>query len=222
MKQIISSLLFLIISMFFSAFAQLGVSPPEPSTFEITESAGYDADAAKEILDKVCKEYESFKSMSARFVLKVEKDNFLKSDTIVGTVEGDKYRISTKFQEIASDGETVWYYHKERKKIKKTNTSPAEVNTVFPHKMLRLYEKEYDCFLNGEASFGGRIIQKLEFLPRDFHQQVTKINVYVDKESSQLLRVSRFDKDGTTYTLDFRNVLYNIKVDPKIFILEMS
>ncbi len=219
MKQLLVSIL--LIAFLVPQFAQPAIEGEE-TPFTLTESSLSSADEAKRILDSVCEEYESFKSMKAKFVLNIKKNSFSTSDTIVGTVEGDKYRISMKHQEIASDGETVWYYHKEKKKVKKSTTNPAEVNTVFPHKMLRLYEKEYDFFLNGEASFNGQIIQKLEFLPRDFDQQIIRINVFVDKESNQLLRVCRYDKDGTTYTLDFRNVLYNIKVDPKIFILEMS
>ena len=53
-------------------------------------------------------------------------------------------------------------------------------------------------------------------------EKFSKINVYINKETAQIVRVSRFGKDGTLYILDLKNVLYNIKLDPALFRLEMS
>ena len=88
--------------------------------------------------------------------------------------------------------------------------------------MLRLYEKEYDYTYLGEAKVGDRTIQKLEFLPKNSYQQIKKIHIYVIKESSQILRVTRYEGKGTRFSLDFRNLLYNVKVDQRVFRLDMS
>jgi len=221
MKQL--SILLLIFFAFLTHFAQTGPETEPIPIDSVMPNSKFDAvGEAKEILDKVCSQYESHESMKVDFILSTEKGNNRKSDTIVGTVQGEKYRISMKEQEIACDGKTVYYYYKESKTLKKSKKIPAEINAVYPQRMLRSFEKEFDCYFNGEASFNGQIIQRLEFIPRAFDQKIMKINVFIDRRSSQILRVSRTDKDGTQYTFDFRNVLFDIKVSPKTFVIEIS
>jgi len=219
------SIIFVIFLTFFTHFAQKGLDFEPSPVDSVIPSTKFDAvGEAKEILNKVCAQYESFKSMKVDYIINTERGSIRKSDTIIGTVQGDKYRISTKDEEIACDGKITYFYHKIQKKLTKKKAKPeAEVfYAVYPQKMLRSYEQEFDCYFNGEASFNGQIIQRLEFIPRAFDQNIMKINVFIDRRSSQILRVSRTDKDGTQYTLDFRNVLFDIKVNPKTFVIEIS
>lgn len=221
MKQL--SIVLVIFFAFFTHFAQKGIDIEPSPVDSVIPSTKYDAvEEAKQILDKVCNQYESFKSMKVDFILSTEKGGNRKSDTIIGTVQGEKYRISMKEEEVACDGKTVYYYNKERRKLTKSKEIPAEINAVYPQKMLRSFEKEFDCYFNGEASFNGQIIQRLEFIPRAFDQNIIKINVFIDRQTSQILRVSRTDKDGTHYTFDFRNVEIDLEVNPKLFVIEIS
>lgn len=215
----------MILFVCFTQFAQKGMDFEPSPVDSVIPNTKYDAiGEAKQILDKVCSQYESYQSMKVDFIVTTERRNTRNSDTIVGTVKGDKYRISMKDLEVAFDGKQVYYYDKIEKELqKKSKKIPGEeLHAVYPQKMLRSFEKEFDCYFNGEASFNGQIIQRLEFIPRAFDQPIVKINVFIDRQTSRILRVSRTDKDGTHYTFDYRNVKFNLDVNPKLFIIEIS
>ncbi len=221
MKQL--SIVLIVFCTFFTQFAQKGLDLEPSPVDSVIPNTRFDAvGEAKQILNKVCSQYESYESMKVDFIVNTEKGNTKNSDTIVGTVQGKKYRLSMKEREIACDGKTVYYYNKEKKELTKSKKIPVEIHAVYPQKMLRSFENEFDCYFNGEASFNGQIIQRLEFIPRAFDQNIIKINVFIDRQSSQILRVSRMDKDGTQYTIDFRNVQFDLEVNPKLFVIEIS
>lgn len=194
------------------AFAQVSTQP------DTEENVG----KAKEIIDRTCSEYDSYKTIQVDFVLMVKHPNYESKDVIKGYAEGDKYRLSSKEQNIICNGKSVWFHLKENNKVMQTLPNPKEVNIIFPAQMLRIYERNYFYSLGGEFEMNGVTLQKLEFLPKSSLEKFSKINVYVDKKTSQIVRISRFGKEGALYILDLKNVLYNIKLDPALFKLEMS
>ncbi len=209
--------------LFIVTFCIMGFSQDASSdAIASTTTTDVYKDKAKKIIDKVCAEYESFKSMKVNFHLITNRNGYETVDTIAGVVQGEKYRLSTRNQEIACDGTSVWHYQKDKKELTKSVPNPNDPNLVFPHKMLRLYERDYTPTYLGEAKVGDRTIQKLEFIPKNQYQQIKKIHIYVIKESSQILRVTRYEGKGSRFSLDFRNVLYNVKVDQRVFRLDMS
>src|SRR5437763_1497694 len=72
-----------------------------------------DADA-KKILDGVSAKFKGFKTVTAKFNLKIENASGKVEGSKAGTVslKGSKYRISVTGQEIFFDGNTIWTYDK--------------------------------------------------------------------------------------------------------------
>ncbi len=72
-----------------------------------------DADA-KKILDGVSAKFKSFKTVTAKFNLKIENSagKVQGSKSGVVNLKGTKYRINITGQEIYSDGNTTWTYDK--------------------------------------------------------------------------------------------------------------
>lgn len=205
--------LLLFIGLFCSgASAQLFAAP------EAAESR----EEAQAIIDQTCKSYDSFSSIQIDFVMTVRSMGIESVETIKGMAQGNKYRLEGKDQNIICDGKTVWFHLKAENKILQSSPNDNEVNIIFPAKMLRIYEKNYDFKYSGEFKLGENVLQKLEFFPKSDLEKFSKINVYIDKKTSQIVRVSRFGKDGTLYLLDLKNVIQNKKLDPAIFKLEMS
>lgn len=194
------------------AFGQISTEPANSNKVQ----------QAKEIIDKTCAEYDSYKTIQVDFVLSVKHPNYESRETIKGYAEGKKYRLASKQQNIICNGKSVWFHLLENNKVMQSTPNPDEVNIIFPAQMLRIYERNYNYNLGGEFQVRDKTLQKLEFLPKSSLEKFSKINVYVDKKTSQVVRVSRFGKDGALYILDLQNVLYNIKLDPTLFKLEMS
>ena len=94
-----------------------------------------DADA-KKILDAVSTKFKSYKSVSAKFVLKIENASGKSVGSKSGTVymKSTKYRVSLPGQDIFSDGSTTWTYEKSSNEVTINKIDPT-ANSITPQKL---------------------------------------------------------------------------------------
>ena len=87
--------------------------------FAQSNSLGTSDPAAKKILDAVSSKFKSFKSVQAKFSLKIENASGKALGNKSGSVfmKGNKYRISVTGQEIFSDGNSVSTFDKAANEI---------------------------------------------------------------------------------------------------------
>src|SRR5436190_19222211 len=107
MKKILPLILLILTNLF--AIAQpkgIGISDPE----------------AKKILDNVSAKFKSFKTVTAKFNLKIENGTGKVQGSKTGTVslKGNKYRVSVTGQEIFFDGSNIWTYDKATNEVQVT------------------------------------------------------------------------------------------------------
>src|SRR4029077_4370680 len=111
-----------------------------------------DADA-KKILDGVSAKFKSFKTVSAKFNLKIENSAGKVQGSKSGTVsmKGTKYRVSITGQEIYSDGSTSWTYDKSSNEVQ-VNKVEASAASITPQKLFtNFYDKDFLYKLNSET-----------------------------------------------------------------------
>jgi len=193
MKQFVGSLV--VLCMFFStAIAQapkgMGKSDPE----------------AKKILDAVSTKFKAYKSVQAKFVLKIENAAGKSVGTKSGTVymKGTKYRISVPGQDIFSDGSNVWTYEKASNEVTITKIDPS-ANSITPQKLFtNFYDKDFLYKLNGMVNIGGKNLQEVELTPIDKTKPFHKVLVYIDKSTIYTTKV--FEKTGNRYTYSINNM----------------
>jgi outer membrane lipoprotein-sorting protein len=149
---------------------------------------------AKKVLDAVSAKFKTFKSVTAKYALKVENSGGKSMGTDAGTVymKGTKYRISGKGKETFCDGSTVWAYDKASNEVTISKLDPAN-NTITPQKLFtNFYDKDFLYKLNGEV----KGVQEVELTPIDKSKPFFKVLVFINKATLTLNTAKVFEKTG--------------------------
>jgi outer membrane lipoprotein carrier protein len=157
---------------------------------------------AKKILDGVSVKFKTYKSVQAKFSLKIENSSGKAIGTKTGTVlmKDTKYRVSVTGQEIYCDGNNVTTYDKSTNEATITKLDPT-ANTLTPQKMFTdFYDKDFLYKLNGESKAGTKTLQEIELTPIDKTKPYFKVLVYVDKLAKTISSTKIFEKSGDKYT----------------------
>jgi len=157
---------------------------------------------AKKILDAVSAKFKTYKSVQAKFSLKIENSSGKTVGTKSGTIsmKDSKYHVSVTGQEIFSDGSDVSTYDKSTNEVTITKLDPT-ANTLTPQKLFtNFYDKDFLYKLNTESQVGGKTIQEIELTPIDKTKPFFKVLIYVDKAAKTIVSTKVFEKSGDRYT----------------------
>ncbi len=207
MKKIFSCLV-LLLTIAFTVHAQvpkgMGSSDPE----------------AKKVLDGVSAKFKNYKSVQAKFLLKIENASGKSLGTKTGTVymKGTKYRIKVTGQEIYCDGSNIWTYDKASKEVTINKIDPS-ANSITPQKLFtNFYDKDFLYKLNGSVPVNGKPMQEVELTPIDKTKAFHKVLVYVNKSVISTTKV--FEKTGNRYTYSVNNMATNGNIADAMFIFD--
>lgn len=189
-------------------------------SFSQTNYIGHSDSDAKKILDNVSAKFKTYKTVEARFTLKIENS----SGKVLGTKTGkvsmkdSKYRISVSGQEIFSDGTNIWTYDKSANEVQLTKFDPS-TNTITPQKMFtNFYDKDFLYKLNGESKQGNKIVQQIELTPVDKTKPFFKVLLNVDKKTLSIINTKVFQKTGDRYTYTITSMKTNINLPDGLFV----
>lgn len=179
---------------------------------------------AKKVLDAVSAKFRSFKTVNAKFNLKVENAAGKVQGSKTGTVnmKGTKYRISVTGQELYSDGETSWTFDKSSNEVQ-INKVDASMAAITPQKLFtNFYDKDFLYKLNGETKQGKKTFQEVELTPIDKTKPFFKVLVTIDKTSQIINRTKVFEKNGNRYTYSVLSVKTNTALPDALFVFDPS
>lgn len=206
MNKIFTSL-FIIVIGFFSASAQpKGMGKSDP--------------AAKKVLDAVSTKFKTYKTVSAKFSLKIENAAGKNLGVKTGSVymKGTKYRISVTGQEIFSDGNIVWTYDKPSNEVTISRIDPS-ANSLTPQKLFtNFYDKDFLYKLNGAVKLNGKNVKELELTPVDKTKPFHKVLVYVDNNAISSTKI--FEKTGNRYTYSTNALVPNGNITDALFLFD--
>lgn len=175
---------------------------------------------AKTILDKLKKQYDSYKTMEISFAMELEfpgKPAEIQNGTILQ--DGKKYQLKMKDQEIYCDAKSVWVYLKKNKEVQISDYEETESSTIMsPKQLLTVYEKgEYIYAIIEERKVGNTTFADIEFKPVSKKSEFTKMRLTTDKNSNKIISLRVFSKDGSKYNLKINDIKSNKKYDPALF-----
>ena len=205
-KKILFSFFLFLSFNSFSQFSSTGKSDPD----------------AKKILDNVSAKFKTYKSVIARFTLKIENSEGKVLGTKSGIVNmrGSKYRISVSGQEIYSDGNNIWTYDKSANEVQVTKFD-GSANMITPQRMFtNFYDRDFLYKLNGESKVRKRIIQEIELTPVDKSKTFFKVLVGIDKANQSIASTKVFEKNGNKYTYNVVSMKTNTAISDSLFIFE--
>lgn len=159
--------------------------------------------AAQTLLDEVSAKYHAAPSMKVDFSLMVdapEEDAYVKLKGLV-MLKKDKYRIDTDEMIIVCDNVKRYVYLKESNELQINFFEPDEEEIESPSKLFDIYKEDYFYRLSGEITDKNRKLSVISMIPADIKQSPYKmIFLYVDKDSSQIVKGEILTRDGSKYT----------------------
>ncbi len=167
---------------------------------------------ATALLNKLKKQYSSFKTMQADFSIELEvpeKPKQVNKGSLLQS--GKKYRITLPDLTSFSDAKTVWTYLKKNKEIQITNYGEKESTPfISPQELISIYEKKDLLYsITGETKIEGIKCTEIEFKPTNSRTDYFKIRLTIDTKNSQIRSAKVFYKDGSRYTLNITRVQTN-------------
>ena len=177
---------------------------------------------AKKILDAVSAKFRSFKTITAKFNLKIENSAGKVQGTKSGVVnlKGTKYKINVTGQEIYSDGNTSWTYDKASNEVQ-INKVERSATTITPQKMFtNFYDKDFLYKTNPDVKVGGKLMQEIELTPIDKSKPFFKVLVAVDKATQTIRQTKVFEKNGNRYTYSVTNMSTNAPLSDALFVFD--
>ncbi len=192
------------------------------NAFSQSSSLGKSDPDAKKILDNVSAKFKTYKSVTAKFTLKIENSEGKVLGTKSGVVnmKGSKYRISVSGQEIYSDGNNIWTYDNSDNEVQITKFDGSS-NMITPQKMFtNFYDKDFLYKLNGQSKVGNKTIQEIELTPVDKSKAFFKVLVGIDKATQSIATTKVFEKNGNKYTYIVASMKTNTNLPDSLFVFD--
>ena len=178
---------------------------------------------AEQILRSVSSKYNGLKSLEVAFkvTLKDQKANTSSSQSGTLAVEGEKYALDLKGQQVISDGQTVWTYLEE---VNEVQINPVEENelSITPKNIFTIYENGFSSMFRGELDAGGTKIQQVELVPDDENRSFFKVLLNIDKKNKRLTGAKIFEKSGTIIFYTIESFRENVAFDEGKFTFSES
>ena len=187
-----------------------------------SKGLGTNDPAAKKILDAVSNKFKTFKTVKAKFALKIENATGKSVGNKTGNVymKGTRYRISLPGQDIFSDGTNTWTYDKSANEVTINKLDPS-ANSITPQKLFtNFYDKDFLYKLNGNVKANGKQMQEIELTPIDKTKPYFKVLVYVN--SSIINSTKVMEKTGNKYTYSVNNMVTNSVIGDEMFVFDQK
>jgi outer membrane lipoprotein-sorting protein len=176
---------------------------------------------ARTILDKLKKEFDSYKTMEIDFEINMEFPGRV-AEVQKGRLiqDGQKYRFITQDQEVYADGKTMWVYLKKNKEVQILDVEENAEEFMSPKQILAIYQGgDYIFSIADERTIGTDKFVDIEFKPASKKSEFAKIRLTIDKNRNKMSVMRVFAKDGSRYTLTIKNIKTNLKYDASLFTL---
>ena len=155
---------------------------------------------SNEILDRLTKKTEAYKTITAEFAYIMKNADAGIDEKTEGTlfVKGDKYRLLIAGQIVICDGITTWTYIKDAEEVQINSVENSE-ESITPNKLLTSYNKDYKSKFVKETFQYGTTVNVIDLTPTE-GKSFSSVRVIIDKAKDQLLEITIFDKNGSTYS----------------------
>lgn len=177
---------------------------------------------ATPILKKLAAKYAAYSTMKIDYTYKCEKnDKVLDSKSGTMTVKGDKYTFVFGNQTSYCDGKTLWNYQKDVNEVSIFEYIEEEDNLLNPAKILSGWDKEYRAKFIREDTEKNRMVQIIDLMPRN-SSSFYKIRLTIDKAKQEIISISAFEKDNTTYSYYIDKLVVNTPLDDATFVFDLQ
>jgi len=156
---------------------------------------------SREILDNLTAQTESYKSIEVEFTYKMNNIDAGIDESTEGVlfIMGDKYKLLIQGQQVISDGETIWTYIEDDEEVQINSMDEESEESLSPNKLLTSYNKDYKSNFVKETFQYGTTVCIIDLTPAE-GKTYSKVRLIIDKSKKQILEITIFDKNGSTYS----------------------
>jgi len=172
---------------------------------------------SSEIIDRVISKTEAYRSFKAEFTHKMKNAEAGIDESNEGelTVMGDKYQLKIAGQMVISDGETIWTYIEDAEEVQ-INAVEESDESITPSNLLTSYNEDYKSKFIRESFQYGTTVYVIDLTPAE-GKSYYKVRLIIDKEKEQILEITIFDKNGSTYSYIVNKFEPNVDVEESDF-----
>ncbi len=158
----------------------------------------------KEIVDKSSAKTKSYANISAKFALTIENKQARSIENYNGTMatKGEKYHLSLMNTETYFDGQAVYAWSKDNNEVTIYSPDDSGNNLMNPQQILGNFDGAYKFLFIDEVAVDNRQCNEVDLYPIDRHSNVSRIRLFVDKQTNNVKSIIQQNKDGNVYTIN--------------------
>ncbi|NDV84088.1 LolA-like putative outer membrane lipoprotein chaperone [Bacteroides sp. 51] len=176
---------------------------------------------AKDVLDKTSANFRKAGGVEAGFTIRI-KAKGQTDGLMVGTIrlKGDKFVLKTTDAITWFDGETQWSYLTDSEEVNISNPTEEELQGINPYALLSIYEKGFSYVLGKTRTYQGRSIYEVVLTPTDKTKEMSKLILYVAKDTYQPLYILAELNNGSRNEITITSYRAGQKFDDSIFVFD--
>jgi outer membrane lipoprotein-sorting protein len=136
------------------------------------------------------------------------------------TLKGNKFVLEMDEMKVYFDGKTQWSYIAQNNEVSITEPSEKELSETNPMAILSSFKTKSSIRFSSKNKSAEN--QYIEMIPKNKLQDITKIEVLVNKNSSSLISIKLINKNGSVTQLSLSNYQKGVKVADNNFIFVAS
>ena len=175
---------------------------------------------SREMLDRLTAKTESYKSVSIEFAYKMKNEDADIDEQTDGklTIMGNRYLLDIAGQKVICDGTTIWTYIEDAEEVQINSLEDSE-ESISPNKLLSSYNDDYRSkFIRQDFMYGTQV-NIIDLTPIE-GKSYFKVRLIIDKSKDQLLEITIFDKNGSTYSYIISKFVTDVPVSKNDFIFQ--
>lgn len=177
---------------------------------------------SREVLDRLTAKTEAYGTIKAEFNYKMKNVEADIDENTEGTlfVKGDKYRLLIAGQLVISDGETIWTYIEDAEEVQINSVEDSE-ESITPSNLLTSYNDDYKSKYARETFMYGTTVHVIDLTPNE-GKSYYKVGIIIDKAKDQLLEITIYDKNGSTYSYIINSFISNLELADSEFMFNSA
>lgn len=180
---------------------------------------------AKQILNKVSKQYKSLKTLKANFDMEITEPGSTRPSTEKGLLylRGNSFKLELSTIDIICDGKIQWYVMKDVNEVQISTYDPSG-QEISPSTIFTLYEKGFKSIWVSEGTEQGKTVDNIELVPKNNQEkkEYTKIKLTIDREANQIIRSEILFRSGRKMKYTINQQVRNLNLANDFFSFDPS
>lgn len=188
-----------IVAFFLVSFSTLEIKPDK------------DANAAKNLLDKVVSKAKSYKNIviDFKYAINNSKENINQENKGTVSLQGNKYNLSFLGITKIFDGKKIYTIVPEDEEITISNHDENDANAMSPNKIFTFFKKGFKFSMDIKQPLAGKTIQYIKLTPSSVVDKRKEILIGIDTKNNQIYNLIEVGKNGTKTTLTVSSFKFN-------------